>query len=97
MEYAGIRELKNNLSRYLKKLKPGHVIAITDRGRVVAELRSPDQNLASLPDAYARLVEQGVIRRASEKGDPLGNLGARRAAAAPRGTVAALIREDRGS
>ena len=98
MEYAGIRELRNNLSRYLRKLKPGHVIAVTDRGRVVAELCAPGDKAgeAPLPQGYARLLAQGAIHRAREKGDPLGKLVAGRAGAAPRGTVAALIHEDRG-
>ncbi len=98
MEYAGIRELKNNLSRYLRKLKPGHVIAITDRGRIVAELRTPGDKPvgAPSPQGYARLLAQGAIHRAREKGDPLGKLPAGKAGAAPPGTVAALIRDDRG-
>lgn len=98
MRAAGIRELRNNLSRYLRRLKPGETIAVTDRGRLVAELRSPiDARRTARPMAgYARLVADGVIRPARERGDPLGRLGRGRGRAAPRGTVAALIREDRG-
>lgn len=97
MRAAGIRELKNNLSRYIRRLKPGEVIAVTDRGRIVAELRSPLGARAAAPMAgYARLLAEGVIRPARESGDPLGQLGRGRAGAAPRGTAAALIREDRG-
>ena len=98
MEYAGIRELRNNLSRYLRRLKAGDVIAVTDRGHVVAELRAPDHTpiAATLPQGYARLLAQGVIRPAQESGDPLGKLPAGRKGAVPPGTVADLIREDRG-
>lgn len=97
MRAAGIRELKNNLSRYIRRLRPGDVIAVTDRGRIVAELRSPHGagGRAQPMAAYARLIAEGVIRPAREKGDPLGRLGRGRVGAAPRGTVAALIREDR--
>jgi antitoxin (DNA-binding transcriptional repressor) of toxin-antitoxin stability system len=96
---AGIRDLKNNLSRYLRRLRPGEVIAITDRGRVVAELRSPvatSGTTTPLTGGYARLLESGVIRPARDSGDPLGDLETARVRAAPRGTVASLIREDRG-
>ena len=35
---VGIRELKNNLSRYLRDVKKGKPIAITERGQSVAVL-----------------------------------------------------------
>jgi antitoxin (DNA-binding transcriptional repressor) of toxin-antitoxin stability system len=92
MTSVGIRDLKNHLSRYLRKLRPGQVIAITDRGRVVAELRAP-ASVPELPDAYSSLIAKGTIRPARESGDPLAGLG--RAAPAPKGTAARLIREDR--
>jgi len=96
MTFAGIRDLKNNLSRYLRRLKPGQIIAVTDRGRVVPELRPPSRSLPATPliGGYARLVAEGVIRPARERGDPL--VGLSRVRAAHRGPVAALIREDRG-
>lgn len=40
MKVVGIKELKNKLSEYVKLAKAGEVIAITDRGEVVAELRA---------------------------------------------------------
>ena len=41
MKTVGIKTLKNKLSEYIKLAKAGEVIAITDRGQVVAELRAP--------------------------------------------------------
>ncbi|MEO5964848.1 MAG: type II toxin-antitoxin system prevent-host-death family antitoxin [Candidatus Limnocylindrales bacterium] len=41
METVGIRELKNRLSLYVRKVEAGDVVIITDRGRVVAELVPP--------------------------------------------------------
>jgi len=38
---AGIRELKNNLSRYVREIEAGKRIAVTANGRVVAELVPP--------------------------------------------------------
>jgi prevent-host-death family protein len=33
---VGIRELKNNLSQYLEKVKRGDSLGITDRGKIIA-------------------------------------------------------------
>lgn len=41
MKTVGIKELKNKLSEYVRLAKVGEVVAITDRGHVVAELRAP--------------------------------------------------------
>lgn len=97
---AGIRDLKNNLSRYIRRLSPGDAIAVTDRGRVVAELRSvegaPGQP-ARHGTRYSELVAAGVIRPAVESGDPLADWPAARTVKLPPGSVAALIDEDRGA
>jgi antitoxin (DNA-binding transcriptional repressor) of toxin-antitoxin stability system len=95
MATAGIRDLKNNLSRYLRRLKPGEAIAITDRGRVVAQLRAAPAG-ESPGGRYVELVAHGLIRPASEAGDPLAAWPKRPAIALPRGTAAALIAQDRG-
>jgi len=70
MDAAGIRELKNNLSRYVDKVKNGRRIAITEHGKVVAELVPPSK--AHRPTRYDALIASGVIRPARKKGDPLG-------------------------
>ena len=41
MTTVGIRELKNRLSEHLRMVREGEEILVTDRGRVVAELRQP--------------------------------------------------------
>ncbi len=41
---VGIKNLKDNLSAYLRDVKAGALILITDRGNVVAELREPNVN-----------------------------------------------------
>ncbi|MGH7669753.1 MAG: type II toxin-antitoxin system Phd/YefM family antitoxin [Gemmatimonadaceae bacterium] len=100
MPSTGIRDLKNNLSRYLRRLKAGDVLTVTDRGRVVAELRPLEAVAgAAAPRAthYAQLVAAGVIRPAVETGDPLADWPTTRAVALPRGTAAALLAEIRGA
>ena len=43
---TGIRELKDNLSRYIRRIEAGERIAITAHGRVVAELVPPGAKTA---------------------------------------------------
>lgn len=57
MERVGIRELRQNLSIYLEKVKTGSTFAVTDRGKPVAVLRP----LATEVDAWQRLVDDGVV------------------------------------
>src|ERR1700740_1792497 len=95
MVSTGIRNLKNNLSRYLRRVMQGERILVTDRGRVVAELRPPEgmAGVGHGATRYRQLVEQGVVRPAREEGDPLAgwpNL------KLPRGTGAQLVDADRG-
>ena len=41
MSAVGLRELKNQLSKYVERAKSGETVLITDRGHVVAELSPP--------------------------------------------------------
>ena len=45
MRAVGVRELKNRLSEYLRLVRNGEQILVTDRGDVVAELRQPSSRL----------------------------------------------------
>lgn len=94
MVATGIRNLKNNLSRYLRRVMRGERILVTDRGRVVAELRPPAGAAATADTAtrYRQLVEQGVVRSAAEQGDPLAGWPKLKL---PRGTAAELVDADR--
>lgn len=97
---AGIRDLKNNLSRYIRRLGVERRIAVTDRGRVVAELRLPESGSRAGEQRgaqYAGLIAAGVIRPATEPGDPLADWPTPGELRLPPGTAAALLDEDRGS
>jgi antitoxin (DNA-binding transcriptional repressor) of toxin-antitoxin stability system len=59
METVGIRELKNRLSLYIRKVEAGDVVIVTDRGRIVAELRPPGQ--AAYPGMHPGFLE--LVRR----------------------------------
>jgi antitoxin (DNA-binding transcriptional repressor) of toxin-antitoxin stability system len=68
---AGVRELKAHLSAYLRDVERGDVVLVTDRGRVVAELRPPgvEDRAASPADVrYRKLVDRGLIRPAPARG-----------------------------
>ncbi len=65
MRTMGIRELKAHLSSVLRDVQRGDHILVTDRGRVVAELRLPDYtqwNDAPAHRARARLAAEGHLR-----------------------------------
>ena len=91
--HAGIRELKDNLSRYIRRIEAGERIAVTAHGRVVAELVPPSRATAGPRRHYEALVATGVIQPALEGGDPLEDWPDIRL---PAGTAAALINSDRG-
>ena len=38
MQAVGVRELKANLSAYLRRVQAGQRVTVTDRGRAIAEL-----------------------------------------------------------
>jgi antitoxin (DNA-binding transcriptional repressor) of toxin-antitoxin stability system len=96
---AGIRDLKNNLSRYIRRLSTAKRILITDRGRVVAELRLPEpeppQARGPIGPRYQALIDAGVIRPAIESGDPLKDWPTAAQLKLPPGTAQELIDADR--
>lgn len=59
MEFVGIREMRQNLSRYTRRAKGGESFVITDRGQAVAQL-TPAPGRASAID---RLVAERGARR----------------------------------
>ena len=90
---TGIRELKDNLSRYIRRIEAGERIVITAHGRVVAELVQPGATAKSTPRRFDELVASGVIRPPLEAGDPTEgwpDIGL------PAGTAAELIDAERG-
>ena len=57
---VGVRELKNQLSGYLDRVKAGEEITVTEHGRPIARLTT----LAADVDRRAALVEAGIVRPA---------------------------------
>lgn len=57
---VGARELKTRLGTYLRRVREGHTLLVTDRGEAVAELRpiAPDTNPQA---ALLRLSKAGIV------------------------------------
>jgi prevent-host-death family protein len=94
MVSTGIRELKNNLSRYVRQIEAGKRIAVTANGRIVAELVPPSgRSRTGVARRYDELVASGIIEPAIEPDLPPAEWPDIRA---PAGTTAELIDSDRG-
>lgn len=59
---VGVRELKSHLSEYLRRLKAGETIIITERGRpigrLIPEARLPE---ATVQEKMQRLIDAGLV------------------------------------
>ena len=68
MKTAGIRDVKNQLSKYLRMVAEGEIVLVTDRGTVVAQLAPPPayttQPADSDREALERLARLGKVRLA---------------------------------
>ena len=87
-----MRELKNNLSRYIRGVEAGERIAITARGRVVAELVPPETTRQPRRNRGDAQLAAGILRAPLEDGDPFEDWPDIRLS---RGTAAELIDADR--
>lgn len=95
MQAVGVRELKNRLSEYLRAVKRGEHILITDRGQVIAELRQPSSygGESGLPGALAAMVREGTVQVGLPNSP---NAYPKQPARVPKGTSSRLLDELRG-
>jgi antitoxin (DNA-binding transcriptional repressor) of toxin-antitoxin stability system len=77
MKTVGVRELKNRLSEYLRQVRSGQSVLVTDRGEVIAEFSPPGRGLA---DASVPAGLLGLARRSSRARMALDSLAHRRIA-----------------
>ncbi len=64
-----MKTLKARLSEYLRLVKAGEVVLVTDRDEVIAELRPSRRQrtaISSLEDALERMAEQGLATLRSQ-------------------------------
>jgi prevent-host-death family protein len=61
---VGVRDLKNNLSRYLEQVGSGIEVVVTDRGRPIARLHGIDDHSR---DKLSTLIAAGLVRPPTSK------------------------------
>jgi prevent-host-death family protein len=60
---AGIRDLRDHLSRYLERVRSGEELTVTDRGQPIARLVPVDG-----PNTLDRLIAEGLVTPAATRG-----------------------------
>ena len=70
MNTVGVRDLKNKLSEYLRRVRLGETVLVTDRGEVVAELLPPGQVRGdpSVPAGLQSLAKRGLMTLSAAAG-----------------------------
>lgn len=81
---VGVRELRNNLSRYLDRVRQGEQLVVTERGRAIARV-SPVEGERVLD----RLITEGVVTPARHPKRPAGR------PITSKGTVSDLVAQQR--
>jgi prevent-host-death family protein len=87
---VGIRELKSRLSHYIRHVKSGQTVTITERGKPVGQI-VPIAQEQSIEDRIKAMQEAGLLEWNGQKLEPMEPV------ARTRGdrTVADLLLEDR--
>ncbi len=68
VERVGVKNLKNNLSAYLRQVKRGVRVLVTDRDEVIAELGKPRNGIAQTPHPLlAEWIAAGELRPATTR------------------------------
>ena len=98
MKTVGVRDLKNKLSEYLRRVRLGERVLVTDRGEVVAELLPPGQGQddPSVPAGLQSLVRRGLLTLGVPDGTDLYPALPRKHDGRRR-SVAQLLDEERGT
>ncbi len=86
--HVGVRELKSRLSEYLRRVRTGQIIVITDRGQPVGRIVPAAQPLEARLQA---MVEAGLVSWSGKKLGPISPVARVRG----EGSVADLLVEDR--
>ena len=100
LKTVGVKNLKNNLSAYLRDVQRGVRVLITDRDRIVAELREPLTSVGTLKDSPLELqnpvlvqwIQEAKVRLPRRQKKPCSPSFLH----SPEGTGLSLLNEDRG-
>ncbi|HEY5390105.1 MAG TPA: type II toxin-antitoxin system prevent-host-death family antitoxin [Solirubrobacteraceae bacterium] len=86
-ETVGVRELRQNLSRYLERVKAGEPLVVTERGREIARV---------IPSPASSYAELAARKGATVPTERLEEIAARlRLPLSDAGTTDAFLAEDR--
>ncbi len=91
---TGIKELKNNQSSYLRKVREGAKVLITDRNDIVAELHEPYSRMNVAGTVNSQLldwIQEGVVSLPTAAKQPLELSSVK----LPRGMAEDLLDKDR--
>jgi prevent-host-death family protein len=66
---ASVSDLKARLSSYLKRVKAGEELVVTERGKAIARV-VPFTRSGPTPAEYEEMVQAGIIRPARKKLPP---------------------------
>jgi prevent-host-death family protein len=92
---VGVRELRQNLSKYLARVKDGESLTVTERGLEVARLVPSAPNVdpvyLRLAEKYGATIPKGDLVETVRRLRAEGRLGS----GVPAGTADALLAEDR--
>ena len=71
MRTVGVRDLKNRLSEYLRHVRTGEAVLVTDRGEVVAELTVPGRGTADsgVPPGLLALARRNLLTAGTAASD----------------------------
>jgi antitoxin (DNA-binding transcriptional repressor) of toxin-antitoxin stability system len=86
---VGLKEFRNQLSRYLRLVREGVRVLVTDHGEVIAEIRRPVAKGSSLLEEWERT---GIVIRPTRRRRRLPRSPVR----SPEGTAARILDELRG-
>src|SRR5712691_4039806 len=73
MERVGVRELRQNLSVYLRRVRRGETLEVTERGQPVATLQpivDPDDPLSRLEARGSSIIRSGTCSRSCARIEP---------------------------
>lgn len=91
-DQVGVRELRQNLSRYLERVKAGETLTVTERGREVARLipsqPGVDPGYVALARKYGATIPKNNLLAAIRSLPPLKHPG-------PQGATDAFLDESR--
>jgi prevent-host-death family protein len=98
MKTVGVRDLKNKLSEYLRRVRLGESVLVTDRGEVVAELQPPGQGPGdpSVSAGLQALARRGLLTLGAPAETDL-YPALRRKKSDRRSSVTQLLDEERGT